>query len=121
MVTMNDKQFIQSIRNKIVPFKNINGFPVGDYLIIIDGYWIYSFHSRIPLIKVPFHSIIDAYNTCLKLIEIYGDLLHILIDKRYVAEFFQLTRYTIENETIAEKLQSLDHKIQREDLEFILD
>lgn len=117
---MTNDEFIKSVRDRLVPFGKNKGLPVGDYLIIVDGYWIYNRHLQIPFIKVPFYSIIDAYKTCLKLIEIYEDLLHILIDKDYAANFFQLTRYTI-NADLSDKFMSFEHKIQRADLGFILD
>jgi len=120
MVQMTNDEFIKSIRERLIPFQKGKGFPVGEHLIIIDGYWIYNRHLKTPLIKVPFHSIIDAYKTCLKLEEIYGDLLHILVDKDYAPNFFQLTRYTI-NEEFADKFMSFEHKLQRTDLGFILD
>ena len=89
-----------------------------------DGYQIYNRKLKTPLIKSSFHSIIDAYQFCLKIKETYGELLHILIDKDYAEIFFQITRYTIENGIyLRNKIRSLDNlqQIKRPDLAFILD
>ena len=121
---MTDEQFISSVQGKLIKFKDGNGLPVREHLIIADKYWIYNRKLEIPLIKSPFHSIIDAHQFCLKLKEIYGELLHILIDKDYAEIFFQITRYTIENGIyLRNKIRSLDNlqQIKRPDLAFILD
>jgi len=121
---MTDQQFINQHRRNLINFKTGNGLPVGDYLIIIQGYYVYNRKLKIPLINSPFHSIIDAYKFCQKLEEVYDDLLHILIDKDYAEIFFQLTRYTVENGIeIRNKICSLDtlSKIRRADLLFILE
>ena len=124
MVMMNDQQFIDSIRHKTISFEKTRGLPVGNYLIIANEYWIFNRELKTPIIKAPFHSIIDAHTFCEKLVEIYGNLLHILIDKWYAEVFFQITRYTVENGIILnEQIRSLDNlsTIKRSDLAFILD
>ena len=121
MVT--DQDFINQNRHKLVKFKTENGLPVGEYLIITSGYYVYNRNLKSRRIKSPFHSIIDAYKFCTKLEEIYGELLHILIDKSYAGVFFQLTRYTVSDGIyLRDKIRSLDNlrEIKRSDFSFIL-
>jgi hypothetical protein len=125
MVT--DDQFIQAVRHKTIDFKPKNkrttrALPVGKYLVITSEYKIFNRRLKIPLLNITFQSIIDAHEFCKKLIEIYGELLYILIDENYAESFFGLTQYTVENGTnIYENIQSLDGTVTRSDLAFILD
>lgn len=127
MTIHTDSQFIHSIQHKTIDFKlkdrkTIRALPVGEYLIIGSGYVIYNRTMKTQLLNCKFHSIIDAHKFCLKLIEIYGDLLHILVDEDYADLFFKLTQYTVPNgEYIYNQIQSLDGVVTRSDLAFILD
>lgn len=124
---MNDDTFIRRNSHKTIDFKPkfakpIKALPVGSYLLVGPGYTIYNRELKVPLLDCVFQSIIDAHEFCNRLIEIYGDLLHILVDEDYADSFFKLTQYTVENgETIFKKVVSLEGIITRDNLDWILD
>ena len=121
-----DQQFIKVNQSKTINFKPRNlktqkGLPVGKYFVITNGYKIYNRELKVPFLDCTFSSIIDAYNLCTKLIEIYDDYLDILIDERYADSFFRLTQYSVKNGVnIYTKISSLDGTVKRADLMWIL-
>ena len=130
---MTDEQFITSKSHKIIDFKpragkRTRGLTVGKYFIITNGqdesYIVYNQVLRVPLIKTNFNSVIDAYQFCQKLLNVYGELLHILADENYAEHLFRLVQYTIENGMkLYEGIRSFENLkvIKRSDLAFILD
>ena len=131
-MTTANRKFIDQHRSKLRNFKpklgsKTLGLPVGTYFIITQtahGFIVYNTYLRVPLIKINFEYIRDAYEFCESLIKHYGEFLCILTDEGYAEHIFQITQHTIKHGmTICNGIRSFEKldKIRRPDLSFILD
>lgn len=110
--SISDAKFVQQSHKTPFYVRGVSkeGIPIGDHLVLVDGYYIYNQHTKKPVIKTPFKRLVHADAVARAIVTTYDEYLIILKDDDWSEYFFDIMRHTIdEGNKFADFINKLDN------------